>query len=102
MSNASYNDRAQPAMPRPWQQERTALPTTNTNPLPILIFLAVFAGSVAIAYSLHGLSVQAESGWIVAVASVVAVVLSSSIKVADQWDRAVVLRSEEHTSELQS
>ena len=92
MSNASYNDRAQPAMPRPWQQERTALPTKNPNPLPILIFLAIFAGGVAIAYSLHGLSVQAESGWIVAVASVVAIVLSSSIKVADQWDRAVVLR----------
>ncbi|HKS63297.1 MAG TPA: slipin family protein [Xanthobacteraceae bacterium] len=92
MSNASYSDRAQPAMPRPWHPERTASPARSPNLLSILVFLAIFGVGVAIAYSLHGLSVQAESGWIAAIAFVVALVLSSSIKVADQWDRAVVLR----------
>jgi regulator of protease activity HflC (stomatin/prohibitin superfamily) len=36
--------------------------------------------------------VHPESGWIIALAVVLAIFASSSIKVADQWDRAVILR----------
>jgi hypothetical protein len=92
MSNVSYHDRAQAATPRVWQQERTALPIRGPNPLPALVFSAILGVGLVTAYYLHGLSVHAESGWIVVVAAALALFVASSIKVADQWDRAVVLR----------
>jgi len=93
MSNVSYNQHAQSATSQVWQSlERTALPMRRPNLLPILIFWAILGVGIAIAYSLHGLSVHAESGWIIAIAVILALFASSSIKVADQWDRAVILR----------
>ena len=47
---------------------------------------------IAFAYALHGLTVQPGSLWIVAIAAAVALFAASAIKVADQWDRAVILR----------
>ena len=91
MSNASYQDQTQ-ATPRVRQQERTALPIRSPNLLPALVFSTILGVGIAIAYFLHGVSIHTESGWIVAIAVALALIVSSSIKVADQWDRAVVLR----------
>jgi len=41
---------------------------------------------------MHGLAADRENIWIVTVAAFAALVASSTIKVADQWDRAVILR----------
>jgi len=76
-----------------WQsQERTELPMTRPNLFPKLIFCVILGAGIAVAYFLNGLSVHPESGWIVAIAAFLALLVSSSIKVADQWDRAVILR----------
>ncbi|WP_110953681.1 slipin family protein [Anaerosinus massiliensis] len=53
--------------------------------LPFVIFLAVFAGFFRYAY------VQDECLWIVA-GFILAVIASQSLKVAQQWEKAVVLR----------
>lgn len=59
---------------------------------PVLIFGVILGAGIALAYSLRGLSVRPESAWIVTMAAAVALIASSAIKVADQWDRAVILR----------
>jgi regulator of protease activity HflC (stomatin/prohibitin superfamily) len=62
------------------------------NPFPILIFWVILCAGIAFAYFLHGLSAHPESAWILAIAAFLAIIASSAIKVADQWDRAVILR----------
>ena len=52
----------------------------------------MLGASIALAYSTHGLAPHPESIWLVTIAAFVALFASSTIKVADQWDRAVILR----------
>lgn len=73
-------------------QNRTELPLRTPSLFPMLIFCVVLGLGFALAYLLYGLSPRQESGWIVTIATFVALFSSSSIKVADQWDRAVILR----------
>jgi len=91
MTNNPYGQRADAASGRQ-PQERTMLPVRTLNPLPILIFCVVLSAGFAFAYALHGVSWHPQSGWIVAAAVALALLVASAIKVADQWDRAVVLR----------
>ncbi len=64
----------------------------TTNSFALLIFIAILGVGVALAYAMHGTSTNWESIWIVGGAFVVALVVASGIRVANQWDKAVVLR----------
>ena len=57
-----------------------------------LVFVVILAGGVAFTYAMFGISVSWESNWPIIVAFVLATVAFFAIKVADQWNRAVVLR----------
>ncbi len=64
----------------------------NPSPLPGLIFVVIFIAGLALAYA----SMNAESyvaSISIAVASfIVASIVANAVKVADQWERVVVLR----------
>jgi regulator of protease activity HflC (stomatin/prohibitin superfamily) len=60
--------------------------------LPSLVYFVIVAIGVAIAYPVYSPSDYVEPAAIVLAAIIVAAVVSSSIKVANQWERAVVLR----------
>ena len=62
------------------------------NSLPGLIFVVILGVGLAVAYSTFALSDYGESVSIALGSAVVAFIVSYSVKVADQWDRAVVLR----------
>jgi regulator of protease activity HflC (stomatin/prohibitin superfamily) len=64
----------------------------TTNSLPLLIFIAILGVGVALAYGIYGASTNWVSVWIVVGAFVVALVVAYAIRVANQWDRAVILR----------
>lgn len=64
----------------------------TTNSFAILIFIAILGVGVALAYGMYVTSTSWESIWIVVGAFVVALVVASAIRVANQWDKAVVLR----------
>lgn len=57
-----------------------------------LIFIIIFAIGVVIAYAVYEATASMESQWIAAVAFIIALVVSLSIKVADQWEKVVILR----------
>jgi regulator of protease activity HflC (stomatin/prohibitin superfamily) len=66
-------------------------PLKSVNTLPIAIFVIVLACGLGIAASIHGSS----PGAAIAVAVIffcAALLISSSMQVANQWDKAVVLR----------
>jgi hypothetical protein len=58
----------------------------------LLIFVAIFGVGAALAYSRSGTGVNPTAIGIVVSAFVLAAVVSKSIQVADQWDKAVILR----------
>ncbi len=62
------------------------------NSLPALIFIIILGIGLAFAYSTFTLSDYSESMSIVVSAVIIAFIVSYSIKVADQWERVVVLR----------
>jgi regulator of protease activity HflC (stomatin/prohibitin superfamily) len=64
----------------------------TTNSFAILVFIAILGVGVALAYGMYGTWTNWESVWIVAGAFVVALVVAYAIRVANQWDRAVILR----------
>ena len=64
----------------------------TTNSFALLIFIAILGVGVALAYGMYVTSTSWESIWIVVGAFVVALVVASAIRVANQWDKAVVLR----------
>jgi hypothetical protein len=63
-----------------------------TSSFATLIFFVILAIGSALAYAIYGLSGNWESFWLIIAAFIVATVVSYAIKVADQWNRAVVLR----------
>jgi len=64
----------------------------KTSTLPGLVFVVIVGIGLAFAYFEYTNSAYGESLSIVVGACVIAAVASYSIKIADQWDRAVVLR----------
>ena len=64
----------------------------NRSPFGLLIFIVILGLGAALAYVTHGLAASADVIWIGIVAFVIALVVSSSIQVADQWDKVVILR----------
>jgi regulator of protease activity HflC (stomatin/prohibitin superfamily) len=57
-----------------------------------VIFFIIFGIGLAFDYSMHGVSTSAESTIIGAIALIIASYISSAIKIANPWDKAVVLR----------
>ena len=57
-----------------------------------VIFFIVFAIGLAIDYSMHGAMTSIQSTIFAVVALIIASLISSAIKIADPWDKAVVLR----------
>ena len=58
----------------------------------ILIFFVVLGVGAALAYARYRAAGNFEAGAIGVGAFILAIVVSSAIQVADQWDRAVILR----------
>ena len=57
-----------------------------------LIFIVILGIGAGLAYILYSASANVASVWIGVIAFVIAVVVSSAIKIADQWEKAVILR----------
>jgi regulator of protease activity HflC (stomatin/prohibitin superfamily) len=64
----------------------------KNSSFPILIFVLILGTGAALAYAKYRISRDTVSLWILGVAFVLALVVSSAIQVADQWSKAVVLR----------
>jgi regulator of protease activity HflC (stomatin/prohibitin superfamily) len=60
--------------------------------LPGLVFFVIFALSLWWAYGAYNVTRKPETAWIGVVGFFVALIVSASLKIADQWERAVVLR----------
>ena len=60
--------------------------------LAILVFIVIVAVGAVLTYTMYGISASWGSNWLSIAALVVATVVAFAIKVADQWDRAIVLR----------
>lgn len=61
----------------------------KSNPLPVLVFAVILGIGLALAYSA---AAYAGSAAIAAAAFLVAVVAANAVKIADQWQKAIVLR----------
>jgi regulator of protease activity HflC (stomatin/prohibitin superfamily) len=58
----------------------------------VLIFFVIMAIGIAVAYFSYGLQPGTGAIWVGAISFLVAILVSSAIKIADQWEKAVVLR----------
>jgi regulator of protease activity HflC (stomatin/prohibitin superfamily) len=58
----------------------------------VLIFFVILAIGIALAYVRYHALAQTGAIWIGVISFLVALLVSSAIKIADQWERAVVLR----------
>ena len=59
---------------------------------PILVFIVILGIGVGLAYAVYGILGYVKSAWIGACTFVIAVVVASAIRVANQWEKAVILR----------
>ena len=57
-----------------------------------LIFIVIFGIGIGVTYAVYNASANVQSVWIGVIAFFVALFVSLAIKVADQWDKAVILR----------
>jgi regulator of protease activity HflC (stomatin/prohibitin superfamily) len=64
----------------------------NRSPLGLLIFIVILGLGAAVAYATHRVEVNSEVIWIGIVTFVLALVVSSAVRIADQWDKVVILR----------
>ena len=64
----------------------------QANSFATLVFTVILAAGVAISYAIYGISASWERNWLIIAALLVATIVAFSIKIADQWNRAVVLR----------
>jgi len=62
------------------------------NSLPGLIFVIILGIGLAVAYSTFAISYYRESVFIGVGSAILAFIVSYAVRVADQWERAVVLR----------
>ena len=64
----------------------------SPNPLPGLVFVIIFVAGLALAYASMSAESYAASISIAVASFVVASIVANAVKVADQWERVVVLR----------
>lgn len=58
----------------------------------VLIFFFIFGIGAALAYSRFQVQANTEGVWIGIISFLIALIVSSAIKIADQWEKAIVLR----------
>ena len=63
-----------------------------TSSFATLVFVVIVIGGAVLSYVVYGVSTSWQSYWLMLVAFVLAIIVSFAIKIADQWERAVVLR----------
>ena len=64
----------------------------TTNYFAVLIFFVILGIGVTFAYASYGVEAKTEGTVIEVISFVIALIVSCSIKVADQWEKAIVLR----------
>ncbi len=64
----------------------------KSSSFAVLIFIVFFGIGGLIAYGMYSATANTKSVWIAAIAFVIALFVSLAIKVADQWERVVILR----------
>ena len=64
----------------------------NNSSFTVLIFFVILCIGVALSYPMYNASANAGGTWILVCSFLAALIVSTAIKVADQWNRAVVLR----------
>jgi len=64
----------------------------NASPLPGLIFIVIFVAGLGLAYANLDPESYATSAAIAILSFIVAVIAANAVKVADQWERVLVLR----------
>ena len=64
----------------------------QSNSFPALIFAVILAIGAAVAFGLHHVSADVAAIGVLVCAFVLAYIAASAIRVADQWNKAVVLR----------
>jgi regulator of protease activity HflC (stomatin/prohibitin superfamily) len=57
-----------------------------------LVFFVILAIGIALAYTSYDVEAKTGAIWIGVISFLVALIVSSAIKIADQWEKAVVLR----------
>ena len=64
----------------------------TSSSLATVLFVIILAGGFALDYAIYGFAAGWGSNWLIFATLVVAILVAVSVKVADQWSRAVVLR----------
>ena len=64
----------------------------KTSSFSALIFIVILAISIGLAFAVYAATANTESVWIGIIGFLIALFVSLSIKVADQWERVVILR----------
>jgi regulator of protease activity HflC (stomatin/prohibitin superfamily) len=64
----------------------------TTNNFAVLIFFVILGIGVAFAYASFGVQANTEGTLIGVISFFIALIVSTAIKIADQWEKAVVLR----------
>jgi regulator of protease activity HflC (stomatin/prohibitin superfamily) len=64
----------------------------KSSSIALLVFLLIFGAGMGLALAMYGVALNAGSIGIGIAALVLALLVSNAIKVADQWERALVLR----------
>ena len=70
----------------------------NASPLPGLIFIIIFVAGLGLAYANMSPASYGASLSIAVLSFIVASIVANAVKVADQWERVVVLRLGEFRS----
>ncbi len=64
----------------------------KSSSFAVLVFIIIFGIGLGLAFAMYSVTASTLSTWIGVIAFVIALVVSLAIKVADQWDKAVILR----------
>lgn len=73
-----------------WHNDNRAMKQSRS--FAVLSFVVIVGIGAALAYAQYRAGANWAAAWIAGVAFLLALVISSAIQVADQWDRAVILR----------
>ncbi len=64
----------------------------KSNFIAALVFFVILGIGVVLALATYRISANMESAWIGIIAFIIALIVSLAIKVADQWEKVVILR----------
>ena len=64
----------------------------KSNAFATLIFFVIFGIGAIVALTMYGAGTRAGAAWVGGIAFVAALLVSLAIKIADQWERVVILR----------